>query len=539
MGLIDLKTNLRSLSYGSGRGEPYITQPVPAYDEDPGNPYIGLDMFGRSGQIQRGLTDVSRLAKYLEGGKGLLFNAKQIALEKTRPNVPYGPKRSFLFSTVLSQAGVSGTGIHWDRANNLVVEDDEKYGRMTIDKFATYETNRLGLLHASKIAKKFIKPPDSNKFFITGNADQTTLFTYQGGPDSVGGIGKTTGLRIYDTTEYTPGLGQNVNMPKSFGYNSVFTLTNEQIAARTRSTSTGFGPGSISNFIQDLEIVSDNIDSKRVIGRRTNYTQFNRAKIYGTGDPGNDKGVAGPTGDLDRSTYYEGAPNAKLPGVDKINVKKIYSSAEGNKTYFHSSPDLIKFYIAVVDNNNPLVKTYIHFRAYVEGLQDNYQANWNSINYPGRGEEFFKYGGFTRDIGFSFKVHVGSRAELFPVYNKLNYLASIMAPDYSDPGFMRGNIVQLTVGDYLNDVYGVITNFSYNIPEDATFELGRKDDGKKDFEHSAELPLLINVDSFSFKPIHNFLPRTIRDLDNPESRFISLGGALNGQGYGANKRGIE
>ena len=60
MGLIDLKTNLRSLSYGSGRGEPYITRPVPAYDENPSNPYLGSDMFGRAGTFQRDLTDVAR-----------------------------------------------------------------------------------------------------------------------------------------------------------------------------------------------------------------------------------------------------------------------------------------------------------------------------------------------------------------------------------------------------------------------------------------------------------------------------------------------
>ena len=59
-GLIDLQTNLRSLSYGTGRGEPYITRPLPAYDEDPGNPYLGADMFGRSGQLRRGFTDVER-----------------------------------------------------------------------------------------------------------------------------------------------------------------------------------------------------------------------------------------------------------------------------------------------------------------------------------------------------------------------------------------------------------------------------------------------------------------------------------------------
>jgi len=520
MGLIDLKTNLRSLSYGSGRGEPYVTRPVPAYDEDPSNPYIGIDMFGRSGQLQRSLTDVSRLTKYLGSGKGLLFNAKQIALAKTSPNVPYGLPRNFLFSTVLAQAGVSGTGIHWDRTNSLELEDDKKYGRMTRDQFRDYDSNRLGLLHRSKIAKQGIS--SANKFFIVSDINnQTTLIDYAGGPNSVGGIGKTTFIRSDEnnTSKYKTGEGQ---------YKNIFTLTNTQLIGQGIDPSVGVrrstGFDHIGNFILSLEGLNTS-EGKRVIGRRTEYSQFNRPNTYGTGDPGQDA-------NLDRSTYYEGVPK-QTSGTDKINVKKLYSTAEQK---FTPQDDLIKFYIGVIDNNNPTNKTYIQFRAYVSGLSDNYSANWNSINYPGRGEEFFKYGGFTRDISFSFQVHVGSRTELFPVYNKLNYLASIMAPDYSDPGFMRGNIVTLTVGDYINDMYGVITGFTYNLSDETSWEIARKDDGTID-ENTAELPTLISVDSFSFKPIHNFLPRTVKDLNNPESRFISLGNALAGKGYGENKRG--
>ena len=507
MGLIDLKTNLRSLSYGSGRGEPYITRPVPAYDENPSNPYLGSDMFGRAGTFQRDLTDVARLTKYLEGGKGLLFNAKQIALEKTRPNVPYGPKRSFLFSTILAQAGVSGTGTHWDRTNSLEVDESEKYFRATRDQFRNYDSNRLGLLHRSKITKQNIP---SNDFFVTSDRnDQTTLISYAGGPNSVGGIGKTTFIRSSEnnTSKYKTGEGQ---------YKNIFALTNTQLTSQGIDPSPGVrrqtGFSNIGNFIVNLDGL-DTDEGKRVIGRRTLYSQFNRPTTYGMGDPWEDA-------NLDRSTYYEGVP-VKTKGVDDINFKSIYSST-AVKTQTNSAEDLIKFYIAVIDNNNPINKTYIHFRAYINGLSDNYSADWNSIRYPGRGEEFFKYGGFSRDIGFSFQVHVGSRAELFPVYNKLNYLASVMAPDYSSPGFMRGNIVQLTVGDYINDMYGVITNFNYNIPDDSPWDIARKDDGTTD-PNSAELPMLINVDGFSFKPIHNFVPRVVKDFENPESKFISLG----------------
>ena len=115
-------------------------------DETPDNPFLGADMFGRAGQLGRGLTDVERLTKYFSNGKGLLFNAKQIALERTRPKVPYGPKRNFLFSTVLAQAAIQGTGIHVDRAVSLNVDHDQKYDYLTKTAFNDQDTNRLTLL---------------------------------------------------------------------------------------------------------------------------------------------------------------------------------------------------------------------------------------------------------------------------------------------------------------------------------------------------------------------------------------------------------
>lgn len=506
-GLIDLQTNLRSLRYGTGRGEPYVTQPLPAYDDNPSNPYLGADMFGRSGQLGRSLTDVSRLTKYLANGKGLLFNAKQIALEKTRPKVPYGPSRSFLFSTVLAQAGVQGTGIHFDRSNNLDIDHEQKYEYQT-KTFYNDEDNRLNLLYKSKIAYQTISP--SNVFSITGVGDQNSLISYGGGPNSLGGIGKTTLKRSNESKTTTAQYDRNFVI-----------LSQEKISTLyKRSTSTGFQPavggGGITNFlrVKNNESLASTVTKKKILGRITDYSKFNRNAIFGTGETANLK-------NLDRQAYYSG-PAKKTDGTDLINFKRVYSSEVGDLTEENSAEDMIKFYIAVLDNNNPEKKTYIHFRAYVEGISDNFQATWNSVNYPGRGEEFFKYGGFQRDISLGFKVHVGSRAELFPTYQKLNYLASVMAPDYSSPGYMRGNIIELTIGDYLNDVPGVLTGFSYNLSDETSWDIARNDDGTVD-ENSAELPTLISVDSFSFKPIHSFLPQTIKNLARPESYFIHGG----------------
>ena len=492
-----------------------MTQPLPAYDEDPGNPYLGADMFGRSGQLQRGLTDVTRLTRYLVNGKGLLFNAKQIALEKTRPKVPYGPKRNFLFSTVLSQAGVQGTGVHFDRTNDLRVDNTQKYDYQT-RTFYNDEDNRLNLLYKSKIAYQSISP--TNVFSITGIGDQNSLISYGGGPGSLGGIGRTTLKRSNEAKTTTTQYDRNI---LALTQNNISTLYE-------RSTSTGFqkdvGGGGITNFtliLNNKSIASYKLKSKR-LGRITNYATFNRDIIFKTGDPGNDA-------ILNRQDYYSGKP-IKTEGTDRINYQSVYSSTTGVKYGKEGASvnDMVKFYIAVIDNNNPQSKTYIHFRAYLSNFSDSYGSTWNTINYPGRGEEFFKYGGFSRNIGFDFKVHVASRIELFPTYQKLNYLASVMAPDYSPTtGYMRGNIVQLTVGDYLNDVYGVITGFNYNITDEATWDIARNDDGTRD-KNSAELPTLINVDSFSFKPIHNFVPSIAANPANPQSKFISMGSDAKG-----------
>ena len=107
-----------------------------------------------------------------------------------------------------------------------------------------------------------------------------------------------------------------------------------------------------------------------------------------------------------------------------------------------------------------------------------------------------------------------------------------MTPDYSEGGFMRGNLVELTIGDYLNKTPGIIEKLEYAFPEDSPWEIARLDNGKID-KNSAELPTLIEV-NMNFKPIHQFLPRTIKsttvedrffdELDiPPESQFISLG----------------
>ncbi len=121
-----------------------------------------------------------------------------------------------------------------------------------------------------------------------------------------------------------------------------------------------------------------------------------------------------------------------------------------------------------------------------------------------------KYGGFSRDLGFSLQVPIMSKDEQSAVYSKLNYLASLMAPDYTQGGFMRGNLVKITIGDYITDLPGIIRGINYDFPDEAGWDIARTVDGLKE-PNGYVMPKLIEIKSIKFTPIHNFIPQTVSD----------------------------
>jgi hypothetical protein len=256
------------------------------------------------------------------------------------------------------------------------------------------------------------------------------------------------------------------------------------------------------------------------------YTTKNIETRVNLGDPGNRNGK-----NLTSYTLGSAGQNgaASPDSYDKITVQPIYSSSKPDFTGKDTN-DLVKFAITVVDNDDQSKNTNIHFRAFLNTISDQYSADWNPTKYLGRGENFYTYGGFDRKVSLSWTVAAQSKKELIPMYKKLNYLASVCAPDYSEQGYMRGNLVKLTIGGYFYEQYGIITGLSYEMNDDsATWEIGINDsfDNFNSDPSVKELPHLIKVSSFNFIPIHDFVPRKVRALTNTTERFIAL--EANGQ----------
>lgn len=231
-------------------------------------------------------------------------------------------------------------------------------------------------------------------------------------------------------------------------------------------------------------------------------------------------------------TFPTTGPSPNDNGKDIVNALSPYSGTRPTK----DSDDYIKFFFEVLkpgESNN----IFVHFRAFLDSFSDDYTGNWNSYNYIGRGEQFYTYQTFGRNVSVSFKSAVASKVELKPVYKKLAYLASLTAPSYSENGIMRGTFIRLNIGDYLSDTPGFMTNVNYSWEPQYPFEitLGK---GEKDFFASAvdntdelvqELPHVLNC-SFAFTPVHTFTPQTglypyITDPTNGEkSQFLSNDG---------------
>lgn len=255
--------------------------------------------------------------------------------------------------------------------------------------------------------------------------------------------------------------------------------------------------------------------AKTVISNSPDYNSGKaiESRVF-LGDPG------GKNRDLTSYTSGSNGDGASsVNSFDRITFQPLYRSA----TVDTSKPinDLVKFRIAAIDNDEPEQKVFIHFRAFIDSLNDNYNSKIESVNYPGRGEEFFNYSGFSRRFSLNFTVAAQSKAELIPMYKKLNYLSSLTAPDYSKFGYMRGSLIQLTIGGYLYEQPGYLQSLKLEVPEESPWEIGINDEG--DFDHSVkELPHIIKVTGFTFAPIHNFIPKKAQWDDLGATPFIAL-----------------
>lgn len=500
--------------------------------------YTGFD----DGLIRGGATNVGisvirdseRIGKFLISPKGLLFIGKQFGLQRTNPQlekpsddtINLNPTRFYSPLNTALQVPINAIGGHIIRHGirpiggvgflkgsslnvtgfsyeKIAKDNNSKQLAISLDQ-PDKNPNRLARLFSTAIEKPF------------GSIE---LFDYNGGANSLYGLGKTsinttnirTTLALFDSfipskfNNFIPFYSEKIARAKQWNINS--SLGNNLWESPLYRNRVNKSDGTSNDLGTSYDIESRiGVSSGNKINTEYEYDSF--------------------TGDF--STI-----ETKKYNVDSINVITVTDS----KTFYNNSlksnndptlpswalekgdqnvdgkfgRDIVKFRFEFLNNDTPVAGGAINtdvlaFRAYINEFSDGMNAKWDSYRYMGRGEEFYVYNGFTRDISLGFTIYAHSPQEMAPIYKKLNYLLSTFAPDYSAANKMRGNIGYLTVGDYLYRQPGVFTDIKLSGLLETHWEIALDSPEGGEGKNQYEVPKHINV-NMSFKPIHTFLPR--------------------------------
>lgn len=524
MSLLDLKTNLKSLKFGGDRfdggssNQPFIQTSIPDTNSDPS--VNQPDFLLRQETIKNSLVDVERLGKWFATSVGLQFVAKQELLSRlaVRTQASTGPFNDGIYNPIntLFEAGVVALGQHVNKQGLLINSGPQYLAPSTIEKVIGNDEDPFSFANSSMQTSL---APNINRLvnilgesissrFIGENSSYANINSYLGGPGSFLGIGKTY-IKLATNQKGAPLSVLDSTSPNTWDAYNIATFTpiqNNPILSNNDS---------IVDFRNNVVDPSKTAKSLPYSGSEAR----NIEKRLNLGDPGTRFGsrtnyVTGYQPDTAKYDY--GA--ATKDSYDKINAMPIYKSSavNGGVSNADDTNDLVQFRIAAIDGDNPDQKIFMHFRAFLDSINDNYTGDWNATKYVGRGENFYTYQGFDRKISLGFTVAAQSKVELIPMYRKLNFLASNLAPDYSrKTGYMRGPLVLLSIGGYFYEQPGFITSLAYEISQDSTWEIGI---GLKDNENNIiawsdpsvkELPHMIKVSSFQFTPIHNFRPEKL------------------------------
>ena len=531
--------NQRTFEFGKGTAfdrpnggfsnEPLIGRniDIPSPDDQPSRALGLIDGFtdglvrgGVVTALSRSAKDVARITKFYLTSRGLSFLTKQVGLQLSNPDIEAGSTNISLFGADLSfsrnrtfnlglnliaQAGINFSGIHFDRSGATpIFPENQKYEKTVsnseyannpgaiVNNKLDGKGNRLLTLYQGIIQGQSQETTENQSGFsqfLTGIGDKikeftgqdgSVLYEYNGGPNSIYGIGKTT-IRRYENTNFNESPTPIIFDGHDLGL----------------SNSTN-----IQNFLVTSEKPGFNYQADALGGRK-----YYRESRIGTGNPG-----VGVGRNNERSDSYiqqknsDGTLNYNVYNasrVDLINALDVFET-EGNVN-IPGVRDLIRFRFEAVNSENPNKSDVMVFRAFLDSFSDGYSANYNEFNYNGRGESFYTYNSFNRDISLSFKIAAQSRHEMMPLYRKLNYLVSNTAPEYSSTGRMRTPFMRLTVGSWCDRLPGVLKSVNLTWQKDYPWEISVSGPEGGNDKHMVVLPHVLDV-SVSYQPIHNFLP---------------------------------
>jgi hypothetical protein len=433
-------------------------------------------------------------------------------------NPPYDP------ATLIEYGGGPGSVLGIGKTKIRFATTNDSFSKLTVfdnkNNINSFETYIGSKSH----------PTNLNRLSLLTNSTSSSdiLLEYKGGPGSNGKVDGSTKIKYainnegFKLTVFDKNNSSNSDRFSNTSKGSLYktwdySLINSQSRNITVET------------LQDFRRPLLDPESQNFLSISPDYKANNIETKFGLGNPGSRY--------RNRASYTNGSGEGKP--LDKVNSSYIYKSDTRKELYKKGDEylDIIPFIISILNNDNQekndpgTYRKNMHFRAFIDSFSDSYDADWSSIEYMGRAEKLYKYKGFGRKISMAFTVVAQSREEITAMYDKLNFLASSLAPEYLDSltsGYMAGNIAYITLGEYIYDQPGIINSLTFDIPEESPWEIGIDDDGNRlDVKDVRQVPHMIKVTGFNFTPIHKFRPekQTFKNdkLGTDSTRLLNTG----------------
>tara|TARA_R110002020_G_scaffold252930_2_gene466725 strand:+ start:2607 stop:5081 length:2475 start_codon:yes stop_codon:yes gene_type:complete len=157
-------------------------------------------------------------------------------------------------------------------------------------------------------------------------------------------------------------------------------------------------------------------------------------------------------------------------GVDKVNLIPYGRDRDPITDKGLDELDWIPFKFKDVRNKNNIV-----FRAILSGITDTFSPEYSSERYVGRPDNVHVYQGTNREIAFTFDVYPKSDQELPVLWEKLNYLAGLTYPHWTNEQGTGGRgmvapYCELTIGQMYTNTPGVISSLTYTVQDNGNWE---------------------------------------------------------------------
>ena len=221
---------------------------------------------------------------------------------------------------------------------------------------------------------------------------------------------------------------------------------------------------------------------------------------------------------LIESAFVDGIIPAKLKGENDYG---FVATRDANSPANIISDDVAYLPLSFTDLR-PIQDSYrtVYFRPFIKSLNETFSPQWNKANYLGRTDAVATYEATGRSISLTFEVAAFSPSDLKTIWQKLNWLASMVYPEYNDDlSFKSGPIVRMRVGDVINGLGpegcrglpGIIDSLEFDYSE-SLWEL----------EKDNKVPRNIGI-TLSFTVLHD------RPIGRDQSGYFgAIGTVLNG-----------